>query len=144
MSFSSNAKLNLDGTISARQSWVSDPSVVVYFTRDDREMCIPCDAYETIDANLRAIGLTIAAIRGIERHGTSQMMEAAFSGFAALPAGENAEWWTILGVQPDASREVIDAAYRALVKQHHPDTGGDPARLREINEAYQQSQREHD
>ena len=31
----------------------------------------------------------------------------------------------MLGVAPSASRTEIKAAYRALVKQHHPDAGGD-------------------
>lgn len=53
----------------------------------------------------------------------------------------------ILGVSPDASRDDIRAAYRALVKRHHPDrhiADGQPlefirlaeARMAAINEAY--------
>lgn len=43
----------------------------------------------------------------------------------------------VLGVMPDAPIEVIEAAYRALAKKHHPDRGtGDTAKMQEINQAY--------
>ena len=42
----------------------------------------------------------------------------------------------MLGVSPDAPKEVIKAAYRALMKKHHPDVGGDPAMAKIIEEAY--------
>lgn len=35
-----------------------------------------------------------------------------------------------------ATWEDIRAAYRRLVKIHHPDHGGDPERLRQVNSAY--------
>lgn len=35
-----------------------------------------------------------------------------------------------------APRSVVDAAYRALAKQHHPDLGGDPETMRRLTEAY--------
>lgn len=42
----------------------------------------------------------------------------------------------MLGVSPGAPAEVIKAAYRALMKIHHPDVGGDPEKAKEIEEAY--------
>jgi hypothetical protein len=47
-------------------------------------------------------------------------------------------FYSILGVTPDSETEVIDAAYRALMKKHHPDRSGQPddERSRAINEAY--------
>ncbi|MTI93934.1 MAG: J domain-containing protein [Firmicutes bacterium] len=46
------------------------------------------------------------------------------------------EYHKILGVAPDAPPEVIKAAFRALMKIHHPDVGGKPERARMIEEAY--------
>lgn len=40
-----------------------------------------------------------------------------------------------LGLGPAASAEDIQSARRRLAKSHHPDRGGDPARMRAINEA---------
>jgi hypothetical protein len=41
-----------------------------------------------------------------------------------------------LYVTDDAPAEVVDAAYKALVKVHHPDKGGSADRMSEINVAY--------
>jgi hypothetical protein len=44
--------------------------------------------------------------------------------------------WAALRVLPGAPREVVDAAYRALVKLHHPDlNGGDGEQMKRINDA---------
>jgi len=43
----------------------------------------------------------------------------------------------VLGVSPAASAAEIKAAYRALVKQHHPDAGGDASTILELNAAWE-------
>jgi len=50
------------------------------------------------------------------------------------PLGEDYE---VLGLVPCASDEVVKAAYRAMMKQHHPDVvGGDEEMAKKLNEAY--------
>jgi hypothetical protein len=44
--------------------------------------------------------------------------------------------YKILGIDKNATPDQIKKAYRALAKQHHPDTGGDPALFREIQGAH--------
>lgn len=47
-------------------------------------------------------------------------------------------YYEILGVEKGASDDEIKKAYRKLAHQHHPDKqGGDEAKFKEINEAYQ-------
>jgi formylglycine-generating enzyme required for sulfatase activity len=49
------------------------------------------------------------------------------------------DYYEVLQVPPDASDEVIRSAYRALAKQHHPDTGlpgASAEMMKRINEAY--------
>lgn len=46
------------------------------------------------------------------------------------------DYYHILDVKRDATAEEIKAAYRRLVKEHHPDKGKSPERIKEINEAY--------
>lgn len=43
----------------------------------------------------------------------------------------------MLGVAPSASAAEIKAAYRALVKRHHPDAGGDDCRILALNAAWE-------
>lgn len=44
--------------------------------------------------------------------------------------------YVALGVAPSASRESIRAAYRSLARRHHPDRGGDAARMASLNAAW--------
>lgn len=46
------------------------------------------------------------------------------------------DYYRILGVSAEATQEVIKAAYRALMKIHHPDVGGNPEVAKAIEEAY--------
>ncbi len=45
--------------------------------------------------------------------------------------------YQVLGVPPLATAAEIKAAYRALVKRHHPDTGGDDHTILELNAAWE-------
>lgn len=53
-------------------------------------MVIACDRWKEARLNLNAIRLNIAALRQIERCGTSAMMEKAFAGYAAITEGASA------------------------------------------------------
>lgn len=50
-------------------------------------------------------------------------------------------YYRTLGVNPDTApedmEEVLSAAFRRLSKKYHPDTGGDPERMKKINVAYE-------
>ena len=48
------------------------------------------------------------------------------------------DYYQLLGVSKSATQEEIKVAFRKLAHQHHPDKkGGDEAKFKEINEAYQ-------
>jgi hypothetical protein len=129
---STNQQLRKDGAPFARGT-VYDVGIAVYFTYKKKQVCFACDRWWSLEGNMRAISLTIMALRGIERWGTGDMVEQAFTGFAQLPAPEQP--WQVLGVSSHASNEEIETAYRRLAAEHHPDRGGDEQTMMRINRA---------
>jgi hypothetical protein len=123
-----NSELRRDGRPYANQR-ISDAGVAVYFTRKGREQAIACDKWDSIRDNLHAVAKTIEALRGIERWGTAEMVDAAFQGFTAIPASASAgtpvrpkrPWYDVLGVAPDAPWEVVEAAGKAMQRKTHQD-----------------------
>ena len=47
------------------------------------------------------------------------------------------DYYDILGVSRDATKEEIKKAFRKLAHKHHPDKGGDEEKFKAINQAYQ-------
>lgn len=142
---SSNIAIRNDGLPYSNQKAPDDPGVVLYFTRKGKDIAISCDKWMHLDSNLRAIGLTVEAIRGMERWGTEEMVDRAFTGFAALP--ENVivtpytarAWYEVLEVSPNASPETIKAAYKSMLHKVHPDKGGSQREFEEVQKAFQEA-----
>lgn len=137
---SSNLKYRkTDGLPYANQSQPEDRGVAVYFMLDNDQVCIPCDKWDLVEHNMRAISLTIDALRGLERWGAKDMVRAAFQGFKSLPLPMigRAPWYETLGIPRGSDEEAIRRAGRELAKKYHPDThdGGDEAMMREVNSA---------
>ena len=149
---SSNVPVRQDGYPLGVAREPGDPGIAVYFDRYVNAQWVPhviaCDVYDRTKANLRAIGVTVESLRAIERHGSSTMLEQAFTGFAALPPGPTSPatsspaepaWWETLKVAESASKDVVRAAYRELAGIHHPDHGGNASAMARINRAYGQA-----
>ena len=47
------------------------------------------------------------------------------------------DYFKILGVSRDASKEEIIKAFRQKAHEYHPDKGGDAEKFKEVNEAHQ-------
>jgi len=130
---STDQPLNRDGSVSMARRSITDPGVAVYFKRKGLDLVLACDQYAMLHDNMRAIGKTAEAMRGIERWGASDLLDRAFTGFVSLPAPE--QWWQVLGVSREATRAEIDAAYRRLARDAHPDHGGTDADMARLNAA---------
>ncbi|MCC5632883.1 J domain-containing protein [Nostoc sphaeroides CHAB 2801] len=136
---SSNVPTRQDGLPYARHKEPDDPGVAVYFKIKDKSYALCCDRWRKVKHNLRAIGLHIAAMRGMERWGVGSV-EQAFAGYQALsPQASERKWWEVLGVSPGASDEEVREGYRKLARQHHPDNGGSDEQMAAINAAYEQA-----
>lgn len=147
---SMNVPTRRDGLPQVPDREPSDPGVAVYFARGKRPYVIACDAFYKVHWNVRAIGATIGALRTIERHGTTSLVDQAFSGFAQLPAAGGTavarDWRDVLGlVGVPRERITVDGlttVYRQLARVHHPDLGGDAVKFRELADALEAAKRE--
>lgn len=129
---STNIPLRKDGLPYAQYRTPDDRGVAVYFTYRGQQMCFACDKWDIIHHNVYSIGKTIEALRGIERWGTGEMVQQAFTGFVALPSNSP---WEVLGVKPGASRAEVESAYREKARQAHPDAGGSHDQMSRLNAA---------
>lgn len=137
MIVSTNLKLNLAGLPRGDQGEPGDPGAAVYFQAlkpGSPMRVVAIDAYNRVRDNVAAIAATLEAMRAIQRHGGAQILERAFTGFAALTA-PGKTWWDVLEVKPDATREAIDANFRRLARDRHPDQGGSQDAMAELTEA---------
>lgn len=134
---STNLTLRLDGLPRSGQAEPDDPGAAVYWRVAEVKRCMAIDRYDRVADNLAAIAATLDAMRAIERHGGAEILNRAFTGFAALPDQSSESWWIVLGVARDAARTDVDAAYRHLRSQHHPDRGGDAGQFQRAQRAYE-------
>jgi hypothetical protein len=129
---STNRPLRRDGLPMASAREPDDSGVAVYFARKGQSICIPCDTFDRVWKNIRAISLSIGDMRGPESRGCAAITDQAFTGFAALPAPGSLAWWTILGLTASATAEEITAARRKFARE----LGADHPRMAEINAAH--------
>jgi hypothetical protein len=140
---SSNIPLRKDGipTADFQRRIIKDHGVAVYFRMKDKPRVLACDRWDRIEHNVRAITLTVEALRGLDRWGASDILERAFMGLTALPAPE--QWWDILGVPPQQDIAVIEAVYKSKMRQAHPDNGGSHEKAQKLNWAIAEARRAH-
>lgn len=159
---SSNCALNHDGRPRYNAKEPQDGAVAVYFHWKGQPFVVACDTYLWVWENTRAVTKTLDAMRAIKRHGASQLLERAVSGFSALPPARDAKpqrpWWEVLGldvgedslINPDVLKAVIadpdhpmrrgvlkmaEALFRVKASEKHPDLGGDAEAFAEVNGA---------
>lgn len=134
---SSNLELKSNGEPYSTSIEPKDTGVAVYFSLKGKQYSMPCDRWNSATDNLWALCCHISAMRGQNRWGVASV-EQAFAGFKSL-AGTTQDpyWWEVLGVSlHDATKDLINAAYRERAKELHPDLkGGDSDRMKMLNVA---------
>jgi len=138
-----------------------DPGVSVWFVHSGAERVFACDRWDRPAANLRSIGLTIQALRSIERWGSAGMVTQAFAGFAALPVAPQPRGWRDVFRHASPSPDIVDRVnrhstrkdrqvclgvvlrrHREAIRSTHPDAGGDTIGAAELNAARDEAERE--
>ena len=128
----------------ARQLRVDeDCGAAVYFNLNGEPRVFACDRWDRLQDNIQAIRKTIEALRGIERWGSSEMLDRIFTGFMALPetvSNNGRSWWAVLGFG-STGHDLVDyiSAYKRLAKQAHPDMGGSDEAMAQLNWAIEQA-----
>lgn len=127
--------------------------VEVIFDRDGKRYVKRCSMWEHSIDNLRAIGLSIeylyraVEIYGVEGEEFDNLFNSVFIGIEATPddsvlmLGFDSEWYKILSVSKEATKQEIINAYRSMAKIHHPDAGGNPEQFQKIRKAYEEGLR---
>jgi DnaJ-domain-containing protein 1 len=96
----------------------ADPGIAVWFTMGDDQRVLACDRWQTHAENLRAIGLTVEAMRSLDRWGVGDVTERAMSGFiGALPPARSSD---------DRDHRSVDSVDAAIATR--PDATPVPAR----------------
>lgn len=144
---STNIPLRLDGLPYSSARSPDDPGVAVYFQRKGKAVSLACDKWRSVTENIRALELTLEAMRGIDRWGSSELMERTFTGFTALPAPESASmkpWESVLGLAGCRDLGTVRKRRNELVRKYHPDFGEEAShdKMAEVNRAFESAESE--
>lgn len=97
------------------------PAVVLQFRRGADILSFSSLKYASFEENLRAITLTLAALRAVDRYGVVEGEQ--YAGFKRLaPPDLRADF--IARYSDGSAAEDIDFIYRAAARRLHPDAGG--------------------
>lgn len=128
----------------------TDPAVALWFnmrTKAGNELrVLACDTYRLQEHNAYAIGLTLGALRMVQRYGTYSLEQAAEGAKLALPAPPGSvrpHWRQILGDLPAGvagtdALAIVERRYRSKAAEHSTDE----KMLLDLNLAIEQAREE--
>jgi hypothetical protein len=116
--------ISFSGVLRAKASYTYPGAEVSFELPGRGRVVFHTDAYKTLHANLHAIALGLEALRAVDRHGITSTAEQ-YAGFAQLTAGSG---------DPERGAELVRVAggVSAALKKHHPDHGGNPRDLADV------------
>jgi hypothetical protein len=110
------------------------PAAEIHFTSRGKQLAFKCHRFSRFEDNLRAIALSLEALRKVDRYSVSDQAQQ-YTGWAQLPAAGESDSLqkavTLLVLLAGeghskervlANQEAATAAYRAAAKRVHPDT----------------------
>jgi hypothetical protein len=126
--------IRLDGQLRADAAPRS-PRVIVAAETKHGPISMPCDTFDDWQDNLRAIALSLEALRAVDRYGVTKRGEQ-YRGLKQLTAGDGPinsdEAATLLAKHAEYRRDLLlsdpvhfETAYRRAAKKLHPDAAGE-------------------
>ena len=134
---STNLQTKISGGFYANQK-VEDSGVVIYFDLNGEGKAMACDRWDKPEHNLWALNLSISAIRGLERWGGSEFLDGLFTGFKALPTPGQCMNMSIQYFSDVDNLEHLGLKYKKLLKELHPDMGGNSEGFQDMIKQYKQ------
>lgn len=111
---------------SARTGWpyadaeVSDPGVILSFkSKKHGPLSFPCDRFQTFEGNLRALALSLQALRSVDRYGVTRNAEQ-YAGWKKLEAPRAANHFHTRE-EAEAFIRSHGGSYREAARRLHPD-----------------------
>jgi hypothetical protein len=95
------------------------------------------EAYRTSQAGMPPFGVGTRARRGKASGARRPRSSAATTTPHTTSDPSVARAYAALWLKPGAPLSVVRAAYRSLAAQTHPDIGGSPSAMRQLNTAYE-------
>lgn len=137
---STNVPIGREGHYVSETARDGATAAALAFTFKGRPYHVGQDYWGQVSDNAWSLALMCEGLRQTVRHAGDALFERMIAGLAALPAPGSTTMparapHLVLGVAPDAPRAVVEAAYRALAREAHPDRGGSPARMAELTAA---------
>lgn len=143
--FASERDIRIDGQLRS-DGRPFKPGVILSFETKDGPISMPCDTYTHWQDNVRAIALSLEALRAVNRYGVAKVGEQ-YRGWKALPpAPANSDFSSIDdavawlsecdgGNRFFVSEEQLRFVFRRLSARFHPDRGGNPANWLKLQSA---------
>lgn len=133
-----------------RQKTIWHPGVVVSFDCTQGQLVYPAERFTDWRDNLRAIALSLEALRKVDRYGVTQggeqyqgwkpLREPPETDDDAFESAQDAIHWLagessifLSALHPD--EQSMRRAYQIVVHRVHPDAGGDAAKFRKLQKA---------
>lgn len=120
--------IRLDGMVRSNARIPAFPGVRLLFDSRHGPLVYQTDVYDSWKANVRAIALSLEALRKVDRYGVTKAAEQ-YKGWKAIEGGVSPvqarqTLADVVGVSTPAGGFNDQSLYRAAAKISHPDQGG--------------------
>ena len=119
---------------------VADRTVKLTYNKNGKTVTLVMGNQARAVDNLRVLYLAVEAMRLNERRGISDVIESAYLQLAAPEVALDP--YEVLDIRPGAPLEVAEAAYKAKMRNVHPDRGGSIEEAKRLNTAIEQIRKE--